>query len=100
MPGQPHSQLTPTALGHACLGEICHLRLWQNDRGLNTLELQTRFNLVSAAVVCAILESPAVTCYSGNSGVVRIPNKSQHRKLTLEKKDLLQLLPGLELATI
>ena len=32
-------------------------------------------------------------------GVERTPNKSQHTKLTLEKKILLPLLPGFELAT-
>ena len=32
-------------------------------------------------------------------GVERIPNKSQHRKLTVEKKILLPRLPGFELAT-
>ena len=32
-------------------------------------------------------------------GVERTPNKSKHRKLTLEKKILLPLLPGFELTT-
>ena len=32
-------------------------------------------------------------------GVERTPNKSHHTKLTLEKKILLPLLPGFELAT-
>ena len=34
-----------------------------------------------------------------NTGVERTPNKSQHTKLTLEKKILPPLLPGFELAT-
>ena len=34
-----------------------------------------------------------------DTGVERTPNKSQHTKLTLEKKILPPLLPGLELAT-
>ena len=34
-----------------------------------------------------------------NMGMERIPNKSQHTKLTLEKKILLPLLLGFELAT-
>ena len=38
-------------------------------------------------------------CRSGNTGVERTPNKSQHTKLTLEKKILPSLLPGFELAT-
>ena len=38
------------------------------------------------------------TCHCGNTGVERTPNKSQHTKLTLEKKILLPLLPGFELA--
>ena len=38
------------------------------------------------------------TCHCGNTGVGRIPNKSQHTKLTLEKSILPPLLPGLELA--
>ena len=35
----------------------------------------------------------------GDAGVERTPNKSQHTKLTLEKKILPPLLPGFELAT-
>ena len=38
-------------------------------------------------------------CHCGNTGVERTPNESQHTKLTLEKKILLSLLPGFELAT-
>ena len=39
------------------------------------------------------------TCYCGNTGRNGYRNKSQHRKLTLEKKSLPPLLPGLEPAT-
>ena len=39
------------------------------------------------------------TCHCGNMGVERTSNKSQHTKLTLEKKILPPLLPGFELAT-
>ena len=39
-------------------------------------------------------------CHCGNKGVERTPNKSQHTKLSLEKKILPPLLPGFELATI
>ena len=39
------------------------------------------------------------TCHCGNTGVEQTPNKSQHTKLTLEKKILPPLLPGFELAT-
>ena len=38
-------------------------------------------------------------CHYSNTGVERTPNKSQHRKLTLEKKILPPLLPGFKLAT-
>ena len=38
-------------------------------------------------------------CYCGNTAVEWIPNKSQHRKLTLEKKVLLPLFMGLEPTT-
>ena len=38
-------------------------------------------------------------CHSGNTGVEWTPNKSQHRKLILEKKILLLLLPSIEPAT-
>ena len=48
---------------YACLAVTCHLRFWQNDRGL--------------------LRATAVT--RGWNGY---RNKSQHRKLTLEKKIL------------
>ena len=37
-------------------------------------------------------------CHYGNTGVEQTPNESQHTKLTLEKKILLPLLPGFELA--
>ena len=56
---------------HACLAVICHLHFWQNDWDL--------------------LRATAVT--RGWNGY---RNKSQHRKLTLEKIILPQLLPGLE----
>ena len=39
------------------------------------------------------------TCNCRNTGVERTPNKSQHTKLTLEKKILPPLLSGFELAT-
>ena len=39
------------------------------------------------------------TCQCGNPGVERTQNKSQHKKLTLEKKILPLFLPGIELAT-
>ena len=38
------------------------------------------------------------TCHCGNTGVERIPNKSRHTKLTVEKKILPLILPGFELA--
>ena len=56
---------------YACLAVTCHLRFWQNDRGL--------------------LRATAVT--RGWNGY---RNKSQHRKLTLEKKILPPLLQGFE----
>ena len=37
--------------------------------------------------------------HCGNTREERTPNKSQHRKLTLEKNNFPPLLPGLELAT-
>ena len=46
---------------YACLAVTCHLRFWQNDRGLLRATVVTR-------------------------GWNRYRNKSQHRKLTLEKK--------------
>ena len=75
MPGQRHSQLTPTSLDlRVCarLGATCHI----------------------------LAECPgSFTCQYGNKGVERTPNKSQHIKLALEKKILPLLLPGFELAT-
>ena len=53
----------------ACLAVTCHLRFWQNDRDL--------------------LRATAVT-----QGRNRYRNKSQHGKLTLEKKILPPLLQG------
>ena len=59
---------------YACLALTCHLHFWQNDRGL--------------------LHATAVTReWNGYR------NKSQHRKLTLEKKILQPLLQGFESAT-
>ena len=54
---------------YLCLAVACHLHFWQNDRG--------------------ILHATAVT------GMEWTPNKSQHTKLTLEKKILPPLLRGL-----
>ena len=59
---------------HACLAVTCHLHFWQNDRDL----------------LCAT----AVT-----RGWNRYRNKSQHRKLILEKKILPLLLQGFEPTT-
>ena len=59
---------------YVCLAVTCHLHFWQNDWDL--------------------LRATAVTW--GWNGY---RNKSQHRKLTLEKKILPQLLPGLEPGT-
>ena len=59
---------------YACLAVTCHLRFWQNDQGL--------------------LRATAVT--RGWNGY---QNKSQHRKLTLEKKILPLLQQGFEPAT-
>ena len=70
MPGQQYSRLTPTSLG-----VTCYLHFWQNDRGLLHATVLTR-------------------------GVEQTPNKSQHTKFTLEKKNFLPfLLPGFELKT-
>ena len=59
----------------ACLAVTCHLRFWQNDLGL--------------------LRATAVT--RGWNGY---RNKSQHRKLTLEKKILPPLQQGFERAYV
>ena len=56
---------------HACLAVTCHLHFWQTDLG-------------------------SFTCFCGNSGWNRYWNKIQHRKMTLEKKILPPLLPGIE----
>ena len=59
---------------YVCLGVTCRLHFWQNDRDL--------------------LRATAVT-----RGWSWDRNKSQYRKLTLEKNILLPLLPGLEPGT-
>ena len=59
---------------YVCLAVTCHLHFWQSDRGL--------------------LRATAVT--RGWNGY---RNKSQHRKLTLEKKIYPPLLQGFESAT-
>ena len=59
---------------YACLGVTCHLHFWRNDRGL-------------------------LRATTGTREWERTPNKSQHIKLTLEKKILPPILLGFELAT-
>ena len=68
-----HSDFVESRL-YACLGVTCHLHF--------LAELPGSF-----------------TCHCGNTGVERAPNKSQHTKLTLEKKILPPPLPGFELTT-
>ena len=64
MHGQ-HGQPTPISMGQGCMRvEVCvpcHLRFWQKER------------------------PGSFTCHCGNR-VKHTPNKSQHRKLTLEGK--------------
>ena len=55
-----------TCVGYVCLVVTCHLHCWQNDQDLLTWVWH------------------------------RYQNKSQHRKLTLEKKILPPLMPGLK----
>ena len=76
MPGQRHSQPTPTLLRQGCgfFGVTCHLHFWQNDRGL--------------------LPATVVT-----QGVEWTPSKSQYRTVFLEKKILPLLLPGFKCTT-
>ena len=76
IPGQQHSQPTPTSLGQGVRVFKC--------------------NLPPALLAD---RTGSVTCYCGNTGVERTPNNSQHTKLTLEKKILPPPLPGFELAT-
>ena len=63
---------------YVCLAVTFHLHLWQNDRDIFYI-----FVLFCCCCYCC-----------GNTGVERIP--SQQRKLTLERKNLSPLLPGLE----
>ena len=70
-----HSVQNHISKVYACLGVTCHLHFWQNDRDLLR---------VAAAVT------------RGWNGY---RNKSQHRKLTLEKKIVPPLLQGFEPAT-
>ena len=76
VPGQRHSQPTPTALGQ----DVCVFRC--NPPPALLAEWLGSF-----------------MCHCGNTGVGWMPNKSQHTKLTLEKKILLPLLTGFKLAT-
>ena len=77
MPWQQHSQLTLTWLGQGCM----HVR-WNLPPALLAKWLES-------------LHAAAVT-----RGVEQTPNKSQHTKLTLEKKILPLLLLGFKLATL
>ena len=70
-----HFMQSHTSKVHAYLAVPCHLHLWQNDRDL--------------------LRAIAVTL--GWNGY---QNKSQHRKVALEKKILPPLLQGFEPATL
>ena len=69
-----HFMQSHTRKVYACLAVTCHLLFWRNDRGL--------------------IRATAVT--RGWNGY---RNKSQHKKLTLEKKILPLLLQGFEPAT-
>ena len=75
MPGQPHSQPTPTSLGQ---GSTCVCRC----------------NL-PPALLAEWLAS--FTCHCGDMGIEWTPIKSQHSKLTQEENILPPLLPGFEL---
>ena len=66
-----HIMQSHTCKVYACLAVTCHLHFWQNDRDL----------------LCATAVTRGWNGYR---------NKSQHRKLTLEKKILPQLLQGFE----
>ena len=65
------------------------------------------FHWVKGLYVCRCNLPPALlaewlgsfTCHCSNTGVGQTPNKSQHTKLTLDKKILPPLLPGFEFAT-
>ena len=70
MPGQRQSQPSPTFLVYACSGVTCHLYFWQ------------------FSFVCLFF-----TCYCGNTGVERTPNKSQHKKLTVCAVRSIPVLP-------
>ena len=72
MPGQ-HTQLTPTSLSQG----VCVFRC-------------------SPSVLLAEWLGSSM-CHCSNTGVEWTPNKSQHRKLTLEKKTLPLLLMGFKL---
>ena len=76
MPGQLHSQPTPTSLVKGVCVFRCNLPHVLLAQWLGSF-----------------------TCHCSNTGVERIPNKSQHTKLTLQKKILPPFLPGLKLAT-
>ena len=69
MPGQQHSQPTPTSLAKGCM---CVVE-WPG--------------------------SNSFMCHCDNMGVEQTLNKSQHTKLTLEKKFLPSVLLGFELTT-
>ena len=75
MPGQRHSQPTPTSLGQgcsACLGVTCHLHFWQNDRGLLRATAVTReWNghriIVSTQRKCKRTKFSRRSCWDSNS---------------------------------
>ena len=82
MPGQRHSQPTPTSLGQRCI--YVYVSPATCIFGRKTFFLRFFF----------------FTCHCSNTWVERTPNKSQQTKITLEKKKNLQpLLPGFEFAT-
>ena len=100
---------------YACLGVTCHLHFWQNDRDLLRAIVLTRGwngHRVRVSIQSLTLEkkiSPAASAgrshlkvynfHCSNTVVEQTLNKSQHTKLTLEKKILPPLLLGFELTT-
>ena len=92
------SSLTSCQLAHFCIGSQTMPGLQHSPPWLHRVMgvCMCRCNLPPALLA----EWPgSFTCHCGNTGVEQTSNKSQHKKLTLEKKILPLLLPSFKLAT-
>ena len=104
MPGSVHSESASETTVAECSLPSCvwdRFRIGSHSKPGQRLRWVTGVCMFRCNQPSALLSEwqGSFTCHCGSTGVERTSNKSQHTKLTLEKKILPPLLPGFELAT-